>query len=83
MNGLKRLFGFTNFFSMITQICQFLSNYGKPNIYLVYINNFFINVKLFKYFKKHGIKTYNIAKLGLKFLAKLFIFHNILFKKNN
>lgn len=83
ISGLKWLPGFTNFSLMVAQICQLLPNYGKSNKYLVYTNNFFTNVKFFKYLKKYGLEAYGIAKASSGFLAKLLIFYDILSSKNN
>ena len=51
ISGLKRLPGFTDSSSMVAQICRSLTNYGEPNMYLVYTDKFFTNVKLFKHKK--------------------------------
>lgn len=59
-----------------------MSNDKKSNIYLVYINNIYINIKLFKNLKKYEIGVYNIIKTSLRFLIELFIFYNIPSKNN-
>lgn len=38
---------------MVAQIYQSLLNYRELNISLVYTNNFFTNIKLFKQLKKY------------------------------
>ena len=83
ISGLKRLPGFTDSFSMVAQICRSLPNYGEPNMYLVYTDNFFTNIKLFKHLKKYDIGACSTAKAGSGFQAELLIFRDILSKKNN
>lgn len=83
ISSLKWLPGFTNFFLIVAQIYQSLPNYGDHNMYMVYTDNFFINIKLFKYLKKYGLGACNIAKTCSIFLVKLLIFCDILSKKNS
>ena len=64
ISGLKQLPVFTNFSSMVVQICQLLPNYGELNMYFVYTDNFFTNVKLFKHLKKYGLGACGTTKAG-------------------
>lgn len=62
INSLKWLPEFTNSSSMVAQIYQSLLNYWKLNIYLVYKNNFFTNIKFFKQLKKYRIGICNTVQ---------------------
>lgn len=83
ISGLKRLPGFTDSSTMVAQIFRSLSNYGEPDMYLVYTDNFFTNVKLFKHLKKHGLGACGTVKAGSGFPAELLIFRDNSSKKNN
>lgn len=79
--GLKRMSGFTDFSSMVIQLYRLLPIYGEPNLFLLYIDNFFTNIKLFKYLCQYDISIYRIAKTGFGFPIKILVFWNILTKK--
>lgn len=83
INGLNQLPRFINSFAIIAQIRQFLPNYRESQQYLVNIDNFFTNVKFFKYLGKHGIKANGTVTSDWRFLTELLIFYNILSKKNH
>ena len=74
ISGPKLLARFTNSFYMITQICQFLSNYNTLNRYLIYKDNLFTIIKLFKYLRKYSLGAFGTINADLEFLSKLFIF---------
>ena len=62
---IKRLF---NSFSIVLQLCKTLS---KPYKYVVYIDNFFTNVKLYKTLKELEIEACRISKNKSEFPIKL------------
>ena len=49
----------------------------------MYIDNFFINVKLFKYFCQYGIDAYEIIKADSGFSIEMLFFWDILTKKKD
>ena len=80
---LKRIPGFTNFFSMVIQLYKLLSTYEEPNLFILYIDSFFTNMKLFKYFCQYSISVYRIIKAGFRFLIKILVFWDILTKNKD
>ena len=51
ISSLKKLPKFTDSSFMVIQLCKLLPNYGKLNLFILYTDNFFTNVKLFKYLR--------------------------------
>lgn len=51
INNLKRVLKFINSSSIIIQLYRLLLNYEKSNLFIIYTNNFFTNIKLFKYLR--------------------------------
>lgn len=75
INDLKRVPGFsTDSSSMVIQLYRLLLIYREPNLFILYIDNLFTHVKLFKYLCQYGIDACGIAKAGSGFLAKILVF---------
>lgn len=81
ISGQKRVPGFTNFFLMIIQLYRLLSNYRKPNLFILYTNKFFPDVKLFKYFCQYSINVCGTAKASSRFFIEMLVFWDILIEK--
>ena len=52
ISGWKKLPKFIDFSFMIIQLYRLIPIYKKLNLFILYINNFFTNMKLFKYICK-------------------------------
>ena len=83
ISGLKRVLRFTDFFSMVIQLYRLLPTYRESNLFILYTDNFFTNVKLLKYICQYSIGTYEIAKAGSRFPIEILIFWDILTKKKD
>lgn len=68
---------------MVIQLCRSLPSYREPNMFVLYTDNFFTNVKLFRYLRKHGVGVCGTAKAGSGFPAEMLIFRDILTKKKD
>ena len=66
--------------SMVLQLAKSLP---KPYSHVIYMNNFFTNVKLYTALKELGIGACETAKNGSGFPSELLTFREVLTKKNN
>lgn len=83
ISGLKRVPGFTDSSSMVIQLCRLLPHYREPNLFILYTDNFFTNVKLFKYLCHYGVGVCGTAKADSGFPAEMLVFWDILTKKKD
>ncbi len=64
--------------SVVYHLCEsLLANQG----YLVFMNNFFTNVRLFTFLKRLGISKYKTTKTNSGFSIKLLVFESYLPRK--
>ncbi len=75
---VMRLVGFTNSSFIVIQSYKSFFNYWEPNMVVLYIDNFFANVKLFQYLQKHEIGDDQINNDMSGSEAKILIFQYVL-----
>ena len=64
-------------------VLQLAKSLPKPYSHVIYMNNFFTNVKLYTALKELGIGACETAKNGSGFPSELLTFREVLTKKNN
>ena len=72
--------GLTDSSSVVLQLVKSLP---KPYNHVVYMNNFFTNVKLYTALKELGFGACGTAKTSSRFPPELLTFWEMLTKKNN
>ena len=77
---LERTKGFSDSSSVVIQLCKSLP---KPYNHVVYMDNFFTNVKLYTALKELGIGACGTAKNGSGFPPELLTLREVLSKKND
>ena len=64
-------------------VLQLAKSLPKSYSHVVYMNNFFTNVKLYTALKELGIEAYRTVKNESEFTPELLTFQEVLIKKNN
>ena len=77
---LEKMKGLSDSSSMVLQLAKSLP---KPYSHVIYMDNFFTNVKLYTALKELGIGACGTAKNGSEFPSELLTFREVLTKKNN